>query len=126
MRAHGGHAQGPFFRNSKLVATTYDFPPPRGASRGFLVYLKGCSSHDCGAMVQRLARGPFKAEIRVRFPLALPSYCAHQTNPGIRSRRGISPLRNGKKRRPSGRNDKLWAVDCAAGFVRFAALMLPY
>ena len=24
-------------------------------------------------MVQRLARGPFKAEIRVRFPLALPS-----------------------------------------------------
>src|SRR5438874_10040057 len=25
-----------------------------------------------GAMVQRLARGPFKAEIRVRFPLALP------------------------------------------------------
>jgi hypothetical protein len=26
----------------------------------------------CGAMVQRLARGPFKAEIRVRFPLALP------------------------------------------------------
>jgi hypothetical protein len=26
-----------------------------------------------GAMVQRLARGPFKAEIRVRFPLALPS-----------------------------------------------------
>ena len=23
-------------------------------------------------MVQRLARGPFKAEIRVRFPLALP------------------------------------------------------
>jgi hypothetical protein len=33
-------------------------------------------SSDCspyGAMVQRLARGPFKAEIRVRFPLALPS-----------------------------------------------------
>jgi hypothetical protein len=28
---------------------------------------------SCGAMVQRLARGPFKAEIRVRFPLALPS-----------------------------------------------------
>ncbi len=27
-----------------------------------------------GAMVQRLARGPFKAEIRVRFPLALPSH----------------------------------------------------
>ena len=26
-----------------------------------------------GAMVQRLARGPFKAEIRVRFPLALPN-----------------------------------------------------
>src|SRR4029077_9363252 len=24
-------------------------------------------------MVQRLARGPFKAEIRVRFPLALPN-----------------------------------------------------
>ena len=30
----------------------------------------------CGAMVQRLARGPFKAEIRVRFPLALPSFFA--------------------------------------------------
>jgi hypothetical protein len=28
----------------------------------------------CGAMVQRLARGPFKAEIRVRFPLALPNF----------------------------------------------------
>ena len=27
-----------------------------------------------GAMVQRLARGPFKAEIRVRFPLALPRF----------------------------------------------------
>lgn len=27
-----------------------------------------------GAMVQRLARGPFKAEIRVRFPLALPDF----------------------------------------------------
>ena len=27
-----------------------------------------------GAMVQRLARGPFKAEIRVRFPLALPTF----------------------------------------------------
>jgi hypothetical protein len=27
-----------------------------------------------GAMVQRLARGPFKAEIRVRFPLALPGF----------------------------------------------------
>ena len=27
-------------------------------------------------MVQRLARGPFKAEIRVRFPLALP--CFHR------------------------------------------------
>jgi hypothetical protein len=26
----------------------------------------------CGAMVQRLARGPFKAKMRVRFPLALP------------------------------------------------------
>src|ERR1019366_747912 len=25
-----------------------------------------------GAMVQRLARGPFKAKMRVRFPLALP------------------------------------------------------
>jgi hypothetical protein len=25
-------------------------------------------------MVQRLARGPFKAEIRVRFPLALPIF----------------------------------------------------
>ena len=25
-------------------------------------------------MVQRLARGPFKAEIRVRFPLALPAF----------------------------------------------------
>gem|GEM_PF-5651917 len=30
-------------------------------------------SPNCGAMVQRLARGPFKAEIRVRFPLALPT-----------------------------------------------------
>ena len=30
----------------------------------------------CGAMVQRLARGPFKAEIRVRFPLALPKIYA--------------------------------------------------
>src|SRR4029077_299482 len=29
--------------------------------------------HFCGAMVQRLARGPFKAKMRVRFPLALPS-----------------------------------------------------
>ena len=29
-------------------------------------------SSPCGAMVQRLARGPFKAEMRVRFPLALP------------------------------------------------------
>lgn len=29
-----------------------------------------------GAMVQRLARGPFKAEIRVRFPLALPNNLA--------------------------------------------------
>ena len=29
---------------------------------------------EFGAMVQRLARGPFKAEIRVRFPLALPSF----------------------------------------------------
>ena len=30
-------------------------------------------SSPCGAMVQRLARGPFKAEMRVRFPLALPN-----------------------------------------------------
>src|SRR5277367_2643473 len=30
-----------------------------------------------GAMVQRLARGPFKAEIRVRFPLALPMISCH-------------------------------------------------
>ena len=29
--------------------------------------------HIGGAMVQRLARSPFKAKIRVRFPLALPS-----------------------------------------------------
>jgi hypothetical protein len=28
----------------------------------------------CGAMVQRLARSPFKAKIRVRFPLALPNF----------------------------------------------------
>jgi hypothetical protein len=26
-------------------------------------------------MVQRLARSPFKAKIRVRFPLALPEFC---------------------------------------------------
>jgi hypothetical protein len=30
--------------------------------------------HVRGAMVQRLARGPFKAKIRVRFPLALPGF----------------------------------------------------
>src|SRR6266403_2987290 len=29
--------------------------------------------HRSGAMVQRLARSPFKAKIRVRFPLALPT-----------------------------------------------------
>ena len=34
--------------------------------------LDNSDSLDSGAMVQRLARGPFKAEIRVRFPLALP------------------------------------------------------
>jgi len=31
--------------------------------------------------------------------------------PEIRSRRGIPPLRDGQKRRPSGRNDKSWVVD---------------
>jgi hypothetical protein len=31
--------------------------------------------------------------------------------PEIRSRRGISPLRDGKKRRPSGRNDRFCVVD---------------
>ena len=33
----------------------------------------------CGAMVQRLARGPFKAKMRVRFPLALPTSVADPT-----------------------------------------------
>ena len=32
-------------------------------------------------------------------------------HPEIRSRRGISPLRDGKKRCPSGRNDRFWVVD---------------
>src|SRR5712692_6862445 len=31
-----------------------------------------------GAMVQRLARSPFKAKIRVRFPLALPNFLTEQ------------------------------------------------
>jgi hypothetical protein len=31
-------------------------------------------------MVQRLARGPFKAEIRVRFPLALPTFDPNHLN----------------------------------------------
>ena len=35
--------------------------------------LMNSHSLNSGAMVQRLARGPFKAEIRVRFPLALPT-----------------------------------------------------
>ena len=37
-----------------------------------IIKLPWSSYFSCGAMVQRLARGPFKAEIRVRFPLALP------------------------------------------------------
>ena len=38
----------------------------------FFLILARFPFRNCGAMVQRLARGPFKAEIRVRFPLALP------------------------------------------------------
>src|SRR2546422_4940887 len=38
----------------------------------FPVSYKGRNRSMCGAMVQRLARSPFKAKIRVRFPLALP------------------------------------------------------
>jgi hypothetical protein len=34
-------------------------------------------------MVQRLARGPFKAEIRVRFPLALPSKSTRPSGLGL-------------------------------------------
>jgi hypothetical protein len=34
--------------------------------------LESFRSFPGGAMVQRLARSPFKAKIRVRFPLALP------------------------------------------------------
>jgi hypothetical protein len=34
--------------------------------------------HNGGAMVQRLARSPFKAKIRVRFPLALPTFLTAQ------------------------------------------------
>jgi hypothetical protein len=47
----------------------------------------------CGAMVQRLARGPFKAEIRVRFPLALPIWRRPRVSPGRRRTRcGTSRL----------------------------------
>ena len=41
-------------------------------SRGIFDNLLSSTRIPDGAMVQRLARGPFKAEIRVRFPLALP------------------------------------------------------
>src|ERR1700722_7430435 len=57
-------------------------PPPLSGRRAPVVCLVNSASfsdndelfHVCGAMVQRLARGPFKAKIRVRFPLALPSF----------------------------------------------------
>src|SRR6266478_8396143 len=52
--------------------------------------------HLCGAMVQRLARGPFKAKMRVRFPLALPKSAAVSTytlNATIGSRHGVQRRR---------------------------------
>ena len=37
-------------------------------------YSRAVSSFPHAAMVQRLARSPFKAKIRVRFPLAVPNF----------------------------------------------------
>src|SRR5580704_5374152 len=48
-------------------------PPSLVHSADFSYPRLGYTPAKCGAMVQRLARGPFKAEIRVRFPLALPN-----------------------------------------------------
>ena len=60
-------------------------------------------SFDSGAMVQRLARGPFKAEIRVRFPLALPNlrFFGAYDSKRIRTISGGAPRRTGGPQVPA-------------------------
>ena len=54
-----------------------------GNSRVSCTFVALDVENPAGAMVQRLARGPFKAEIRVRFPLALPSSVSSFICPSI-------------------------------------------